>query len=355
MTTIVSGTSGEPSSPCTGRQRCREVFGPLVVGAVGGGVFGLLSLASSASLSDNMATTYDKFPSVDRPWMAMHFQLGTAVVAILTVLGFLAPVAMGLCTAWIARPRDAWADLSAGITTGLAATLAALASGLGMAVILALVVVPSINDLTVFGQATRAPAGGSAANPSDVLARRYPDLESVPPEQRGNLYFAKIVSDQVAGSSLAMGISVLMGFIWYGGLGLFGTLAAGHLLRRGDRRWALMIPYLELSISNAVLCGLLLHRWMQSLLGNGTMDGATRFGVAWLVLAGVNLAILVAVQRRLPWSVRVMLIAVWCLTLLHVFDSPVPLLFDVVVYAGALAMVVPRFLSGGKKLRPASA
>ena len=53
-------------------QRLRTTFGPTLAGLVGGALAGLLSLPFVAPLCRNMAATYDKYPSLTRPWMAQE-------------------------------------------------------------------------------------------------------------------------------------------------------------------------------------------------------------------------------------------------------------------------------------------
>ena len=50
--------------------RLATTFGPTVAGLLGGGLAGLLALATIAPLGRNVAATYAHFPSLQRPWLA---------------------------------------------------------------------------------------------------------------------------------------------------------------------------------------------------------------------------------------------------------------------------------------------
>jgi hypothetical protein len=287
---------------------CGRTIGPLLIGLAGGAATGLLGLQSMAVLLRNVAQTYDKYPRVPRSWLVTSIDLPMGVLLVCFVVGLGVPLFMGLSNVLITRPRNRWEDVQAGITSGLASTLASLAAGLGWAVVLAMTVVPSINDLTVLSDSVRMPVKSAVEDhPSDKLVAAYPDLQATAPEERGGSFFAKIVADQVVGSAFAvwLGIGIALGSC--GLLALCGTLAAGYLVRRGDGLRAIVLPYLELTLSCSVLLGLPFYKL---LIG----ESAGAEGVKWLVLvaaAGLLTVLIVrAVAGRWHWMVRVMLAAV---------------------------------------------
>src|SRR5262249_17121628 len=98
-------------------QRLRPTLGPPLAGLPGGGVVRRMGLMGVVVLLRNCAATYDKFPSLARPWLARDLGLPEWLILPLSLLGCVLPFAMGLATVWLVRPRDFWADLSAGITT----------------------------------------------------------------------------------------------------------------------------------------------------------------------------------------------------------------------------------------------
>jgi hypothetical protein len=261
----------------------------------------------------NMAATYANYPSLPRPWLAMSLQLPAWVELLAVLLGVAAPVAMGLFTVWLVRPHDRWADLSAGLTTALAATLSSFAAGLGWPILLALVVVPSINDLTVVCNTVRTPTlgeTGETAHPSQALVERYPDLERVSTDERGPMFMPKIVSDQIVGSIYGIWLGILLALLSCGGLALAGTLAAGYLLRRGDRPRAALLPYLELTLSGTGAVVMLASALLAP-VGSTFLDGAPWSTVFLLLL--VTGFVTLGVMQRWPWLLRLALAFVWVL------------------------------------------
>lgn len=280
----------------------RRTFGPALVGLVGGGLTVGVSLAATATLLQNVATTYAGFPSLQPPWLARDFSLPTAALVPLVILGVVAPFGMGLATAWLVRGKDRWSEVSAGFTTALTSSVAAYAVGLGWAVTLAMVVVPSISDLTLFERAVRAPAD-AAAKPSDVLAERYPDLQDKPADERGGRFFGKIVADQVVGSAYGVWLGIGLSFATVGALGFCGTLAGGWLLRRGGSWRSVVVPYFELTVATSLAAG----RMIAGLAGFGTP--ITWPGAVCLVTAAA--LVVLGVVGRWPPLLRVALAVTW--------------------------------------------
>jgi hypothetical protein len=280
-------------------RRLRTTFGPTLAGLAGGALMGLAALVTMTPLCRNMAATYDRFPGLSRPWLASEVTLPGWLEVVFVLIGMAAPVAMGAAAVWLARPRDTWADLSAGLTTALAGTLMAFVSALGSAVVLALVVVPSISDLTLMGEAASGPAPG---RPAPSLVQSYPDLEQVEPAQRGGAFMAKIVSDQVAGSITSVWLGMLLTAVVVGPLALGGTLAAGYLWRRGGSARGAVLPYLEITLPVAATLALVGWTALVSVPDNRMTSGLALAG-----LAGVTALMVTGVVRRWPWLLRLCL------------------------------------------------
>lgn len=164
-----------------------------------------------------------------------------------------------------------------------------------------MVVVPSIADMTLFGNATKTPAEATA-KPSDVLAERYPDLKDQPEDQRGGKFFAKIVADQVVGSAYGVWLGVGFSLVTVGGLGFFGTLAGGWLLRRGG---SVVVPYFELTVSTSLAAARLLSGPV------GVGPPISWFGAVCLVAA--TALVVVGVVNRWHWLLRVSVAAAWAM------------------------------------------
>jgi hypothetical protein len=294
--------------------RLRATFGPALVGLVGGAVAGLAALPSVAPLCRNIAATYDKYPNLQRPWLAVSLELPAWLVVVAALIGLAAPVAMGAAAIWLVRPRDVWDDLAAGVTTGLAATLSAFASCLGWPVVLALVVVPSISDLTLLGNTVgeAAPAG----HLSQPLVQRYPDLAEVEAGHRGSIFVSRIISDQVAGSISGVWLGTFFALLTAGSLALSGALAAGQLLRRGDCLRAAVLPYLEitlpLTVTVALVAGAVLWPVWNTLLGANPFPVSP---LALVGLVGVTPLMIAGALYRWPWLPRLCLAFTWLILL----------------------------------------
>jgi hypothetical protein len=286
--------------------RLRITFGPSLAGLAGGALLGLAALPALGPLCRNMAATYDRYPSLERPWLAADLPVPGWLQVVALLVGLVGAVAMGAVAVRLSAPRDAWADLSAGLTTALAATLAAFVSCIGWPVILALVVVPSIADLTLLGDSAGTPAKDS------LLVRSYPDLEEVEPERRGAVFMAKVVSDQVTGSAHAAWVGMLLAALTAGALALSGVLAAGYLKRRGDSLRQAALPYLEITLpltcALALVAGTLLGPIWSALLGSNPF-AANPLPLAGL--ASLTVLMIVGVVRRWPWLLRLCMALTW--------------------------------------------
>lgn len=286
--------------------RVRLTFGPALAGLLGGGLTIGISYSALVTLLKNVANTYAKYPGVETPWLARDLTLPTLLVIPVVVLGAVGPLGMGLATAWLVRSKDRWGDVSAGMTTALTSSLAAYVVSIGWAVTVATVVVPSIADLTLFGNSTRAPTEATG-KPSDVLAERYLDLKETPADDRGAVFFAKIISDQVIGSVNGAWIGVGVSLVTVGLLGFSGTLAGGWLLRRGGPWWSIVVPYGEFTVATSLCAGTL----GMAVLGLGrptTWLGAT------CLLANTALVVM-GVIGRWHWLLRVGVALSWGLVL----------------------------------------
>ncbi|MDB5311009.1 MAG: hypothetical protein JWO38_5211 [Gemmataceae bacterium] len=306
MSDGITSTSPATSDTIGFWSQFRRTFGPVLVGLLGGGLTAGVACSAMLPLLKNVSDTYSQYPSLQPPWLARDVSPPGVVLIPLAVLGAVAPFGMGLATAWLVRSKDRWGEVSAGLTTALTGTLAAYAVGIGWAVVLATVVVPSIWDLTLFGDSTKAPAE-AAGKPSDVLAERYPDLKEQPADERGGKFFAKIVADQVVGSAYGVWLGVGLSLATVGLLGFCGTLAGGWLLRRGGSCRSIAVPYFELTVSTSVAVGQLI------LAAAGLGNSMTWFRAVCLV--AITTLVVVGVVDRWHWLLRVAIAATWGLVL----------------------------------------
>jgi hypothetical protein len=317
--------------------RFRETYGPALVGVIGGSLTIGVALNATVPLLKNAANAYAEFPSLQPPGPIGDVSIPRAVLVPLAALGVIAPFAMGLVTAWLVRRRDRWDQVSAGLTTGLTSSLAAYVVGLGWAVALATTVVSSIADLTLFGEATKTPAVG--AKPADALLKYYPDLANKPADERGGVFFAKIVSDQVAGTAYGVWWGVGLSLASVGTLGLFGTLVGGWLLRRGGSWRANVVPYFELTVATALATG--------RVIGNaaGYDEPLTWFGAAALLAA--TALVVVGVVGRWNALLRVTVAVTWVLVFLGagLGGSQFPAAVAYLAYGALLVLLCRRYLA----------
>ena len=167
-------------------------------------------------LCRNMAQTYEQFPSLKPPFMALDFTVPAWLWYVTLPLGLLAVGGLGLFIVLLVRPRDSWGDAGAGLATGLTAGLANFIL-VGPALVLALSIVVSIQDLFLVaeGYQTKAPAGARIPpqrpkpHPQDVLLEKYPDLAQAPEAKRAALLMAKIIADNVSGVFAGIWLALL--------------------------------------------------------------------------------------------------------------------------------------------------
>jgi hypothetical protein len=271
-----------------------------------------------------MAATYDQYPSLARPWLAADFQVPSPLCVIAVIVGVIGPMATGAAAVWLARTRDAWADLSAGVSAAVAATLSAFAAGIGWPVVLALVVVPSIADLTTL----------SEPQASEAAAQRYPDLSQVEPVKRSERLMPKIVADQIAGGANAVWVGLLIAGLTAGSHTLVGSFAAGYLRRRGETVRSGVLPYVELTLpptlALALVASTVLTPAWQVIIGKNP------FAIGWtslFALATGAALIVVAVVYQWPGWLRLCLGLTWYLVLIQAKSTMIPWALPVIAAA----------------------
>jgi hypothetical protein len=305
--------SPAPASSSSFWTRFRTTFGPALVGVLGGTLTAGIGCASLLTVLKNCSATYAKYPSLQAPWLAQDFQLHPVILIPLVVFAFIAPFAVGYATAWLVRPKDRWEAVSAGLTTAMTASGTAYLLWIGWMVTLAMVIVPSINDLALFGNSTQAPTV-TTAKPSDVLTGPYPDLITTPADERGGLFFPKIVSDQVVGSAYGVWYGVILSIAIVGVPSFGGTLAATWLLGRGGSWCSKLISYTELTVATTVPLGLLIF----AVVPIGFMFDEP---MAWLRLAAlttVSAVVVLGVFGRWNWPIRFVSAFTWAIVLMGV-------------------------------------
>ena len=298
--------------------RFRVTFGPALVGLIGGALTVGIAWVLMIQVFKNIAGVYAKYPSLDAPWPARDFTLPYAVLVPLVVLAVAAPFIIGLVTARLVRPKGQWEAVSAGLTTAATASAAAYVLWIGWVVTIAMVIVPSISDMTRLGNSSRIPAG-TVAHPSDVLTEPYPELKATPADDRGGLFTNKIESDQVVGSVYGVWFGVILSMAAIGQPAFCGTLAGAWLLRRGGSRWSNLVSYFELTVATAVPLGVLVYQFVRV----GFMFGQPFNWLRCAALAMVSAAVVTGVMSRWSWPIRLVTAFAWAMILVGVgIDGP---------------------------------
>jgi hypothetical protein len=157
---------------------------------------------------------------------------------------------------------------------------------------------------------------------------RYTDLERVEPPVRGQVLMAKVVADQSMGAAHAVWLGMLMAWLNVGMLAVGGTLAAGFLGRRGDRRRACVLPYLEMTLPLSVTLAVTLGSSFSSAWSTVTAGFLPLVGLVGLT----GLAVAGAVGRW-SWVLRLSLAFTWLVLLIHLTHSSVPWFVPVLAVA----------------------
>jgi hypothetical protein len=333
------------------RKNLRAALWIVLVGFICGGpaILGF-AVGAIATLLKNVSISYDKFPSLDRPWLASVPTLGEVPVPVLFTLGFLAFVisgGMGLFIAWILRPRSAGGDTAVGLLTGLVAGVTCYTMSLGWAVTLAMTTVVSLPDLQLLadGYETREPAPVKDAaakpkpHPQDVLIGKdkYPDLEKLPELERAKALFSKIVAENVVGSFNAIWIGMLMALVLFPISGICQTASAGYLIRRGDPWYQIILPYIELSIPTT---------WLAFALSSVVLPFVMQpMGLRLLQPLSLTAVAILGVTVRWPWLVRYSFYTGWFFASTRIVGQPpLPWYIDVIAYLVAGTILVRYFL-----------
>jgi eukaryotic-like serine/threonine-protein kinase len=228
------------------RKNMRSVAGVVGLGVVFGIVSGLPNFLLYVFAGGGF--NYRHFPSVDLPWpLSLAPRVPDSLVGISTwrwVLGLMilvTLVAMGLLIAICVRPRDHWADISAGGLTSLTAALISffIAGGPTTTMAYEEAAIRRDVDLLASGFATR--------DAQEILLHRYPDLQAAPEGFRANYLAGKIHADLMAGSFRGIWQGLFASLVWVPA-GICQTVVAGQLLRRRKRFWHIVIPYLEVAV-----------------------------------------------------------------------------------------------------------
>ena len=329
-----------PSFASALRMWLRQNFGAagwtVVLGLVGGLLFGVTAWLSRAQymLSEARAA-YPRLPGVTPPALAHVARVPTWVTISIALPSLVLIIILGLLVVLLVRPKNRAAEIAAGAVTGLVAGMAGFAFGAGWLFVAFVTLYPETfaeSDLRLLSEtawvepapeadtpARRATSGRAAA---ERLLEKYPDLIQVPPPERGDLLYHKIMADLSARTPLGIWLGMVFALSVCVSVSLAETLAAGVLLRRAGQGRAVIGPYIELAVPGAILIV-------------GLASGAVRLSVGWfaahpahllialLMLCFLALAV-TAVLRGCHWLVRAGLHVAWLLSLTAWFLLELP-------------------------------
>ncbi len=236
------------------KQNVRSAFWVVVIGLVcglvGSGALGMLTLRT---LMDRLANTYDKFPSETPPFLAVRITYLPWLDFVCLALGPPALLGMGFLVAWVTRPRNRAEDIVSGLGAGLVAGISSFALAIGWAAVLALSVSVVIGRLASDYEdgaiAARMAAGIETDGKELEDLWDYRDLADIPVADRPRELYPIVIAEMVAGIQMGIWLGLVLALGGLGGVGVAETMAAGYLLRRGDRFWPFLWYYTELSVA----------------------------------------------------------------------------------------------------------
>jgi hypothetical protein len=157
--------------------------------------------------------------------------------------------------------------------------------------------------------------GKTGLGPIEQLLQKYPDLQKVPPQERGWVFYRKLRTDLIAGLPVGiwLAVLVLVGLIVPGYT--VQVMVAGPLVRRHGASPAVLLPYLERAVP---VCVLLVMVWCLVLLSFIFAEPFLRHGLdvrplrLWfLAVAGMAGLASTSTLRGWPWPLRLLLHAAW--------------------------------------------
>jgi eukaryotic-like serine/threonine-protein kinase len=328
-----------PSFAATLRLWLRQNFGAagwtVVLGLAGGLLLGVTTwLSRSHYMLAHAREAYPRLPSVAPPVFAPvgHVPLWvSAAIGLPTVVGI---IVLGLLVVLLVRPRNRAAEVAAGAVTGLITAMASFAFGTGWMFVVFTTLYPQTfadSDLWLLSETAWVEPAPESATAPPTTARRaaaqrlleeYPDLQQVPPADRGRLLFHKIMADVTARTPWGIWLGLIFAVGTCVTVSLAETLAAGVLLRRVGQARAVFWPYIELAVPGTVLI-------------MGLASGIVRLSVGWFALHPAHMAVallmfvflalaIAAVLRGWHWLARAVLHAAWLANLVVWFMLELP-------------------------------
>ena len=238
---------------------------------------------------------YDHLPNVQKPWLLNlnwlpPLWLRTSFLFTSIVLH----VYLGFLCAAMVRPKNRWADAIAGSVTSSIAGFALFLSVIGPVSVKGSL---DHDDQRLLRNSSVDLQAGLAE-----IVETYPDLETLPPDQRIQVINNKIIADQLATVPVGIWSGIFVSFSCCLILGVGEAMVAGPIVREQERWLGSLVRYSEICIPAGVIVvvGLLLaitplvttYRW-------AVVDGF-RLGL----LIGLGCFAVWGVWRSWHWAIR---------------------------------------------------
>jgi hypothetical protein len=217
-----------------------------------------------------------------------------------------------LLSVFVVKPKSRAADVTAGAAIGLVYAVTAFSLGVGWMMVDRFALDPSREDLRLLSQA--AWAGPEASRDRERLLAKYPDLEEVPADQRGQLFFDKTMAELTARVPLGLWGGMLFVLVAGEGGWFLVLFVTGTLVRRHGRSRAIILPLVESIIPS---------QFLLRLVATAIFWPDWDLSAYWArnLLLSVLLAVaLIGVLRGWPWYVRLPLHGGWVAALYLAFS-----------------------------------
>jgi hypothetical protein len=283
------------------RKNFRTVALALAAGILCGCLVGMIILMLMVD-SQLMFTkySYSQLGGSTEPWMIKYFSWVQAVprvllIALPTSITWLT-VGFGIWTIGLIKPKSREIGMVAALTASLLAGIVAFILSLGWAPIIEHSIYLGRNDIELISDSFWLDEPAERALARQALIQRYPGVESIEAQNRGNLLFRKIINDQALGIPKGMWVGIgttlcLTVFPLF-----FSATFAGLIWHNGYRGWNFIGKSIELGIYSALIF-LVLTKSV-----SGAVGISPGVGYQLVTLAGLGAALYWGLKdARLPW------------------------------------------------------
>lgn len=306
----------------------------LFCGTLADSAFVLQSLSTSLS---QCARVYADFPQLEPPWLVADWSLPFSVMIVMLALGVMARLVMGLLITLLFRPQSSWGDVGLGFASGALVGVTSFLLNVGWALLLHSALFPLVPDLDLLAQSSSPTDQPNDVAEADPIVQKYPDLQNAPREERRRKLVAKVLADLLAGIPRGMWLGIMYMLLSHVSYAVCQTLAAGYLLRRGDRAMTLVFHYFELAVPACLVLAAIFSLMRKRLFDWSFFrwDDDPVIQLMLLALAGISI---VGVVRG--WRLHRATYVVWSSVVLHLRMEQVAWYVDVLLGLCLVVLVV---------------